>query len=139
MNFATFIDFLNSLYIDEVEAATSANNQERFARMVFEGSFDADINDPMMAESNRRQAMRTARCVKMMGKGVVKVVHRCDDAKETNNLDLSDCQLQQVPDAVFLLMQNTSLTSCNLARNVINKIPPKLAMKFSLITGQLHI
>jgi len=134
MNFATFIDFLNSLYIDEVEAATSANNQERFARMVFEGSFDADINDPMMAESNRRQAMRTARCVKMMGKGVVKVVHRCDDAKENNNLDLSDCQLQQVPDAVFLLMQNTSLTSCNLARNVINKIPPKLAMKFSLIT-----
>ena len=29
---------------------------------------------------------RTARCVKMMGKGVVKVVHRCDDAKENNNL-----------------------------------------------------
>jgi len=134
MNFATFIDFLNSLYIDEVEAATSANNQERFARMVFEGSFDADINDPMMAESNRRQAMRTARCVKMMGKGVVKVVHRCDDAKENSNLDLSDCQLQQVPDAVFLLMQNTNLTSCSLARNVISKIPPKLPMKFSLIT-----
>ena len=30
--------------------------------------------------------VRTARCVKMMGKGVVKVVHRCDDAKENNNL-----------------------------------------------------
>ena len=30
--------------------------------------------------------LRTARCVKMMGKGVVKVVHRCDDAKENNNL-----------------------------------------------------
>ena len=24
--------------------------------------------------------------MKMMGKGVVKVVHRCDDAKENNNL-----------------------------------------------------
>jgi len=134
MNFATFIDFLNCLYIDEVEAATRVNNQERFARMVFEGSFEADLNDPMMAESSRRQAMRTARSVKMMGKGVVKVVHRCDDAKENNNLDLSDCQLQQMPDAVFLLMANTSLLSCNLSHNVISKIPAKLAMKFTNIT-----
>jgi len=134
MKFETFIDFLNCLYIDEVEAASRVNNQERFARMVFEGSFEADLDDPALAESNRRQAMRTARCVKMMGKGVVKVVHRCDDAKENNNLDLSDCQLQQVPDAVFLLMQNTSLLSCNLAYNVLNKIPIKLAVKFTQIT-----
>jgi Leucine-rich repeat (LRR) protein len=130
MNFATFIDFLNCLYINEVEAATRVNNQERIARMVFEGSFDTDINDPQLEESSRRQAMRTARCVKMMGRGVVKVVHRCDDAKENNTLDLSDCQLQQIPDAVFLLMANTTLTSCNLAHNVISKIPAKLAMKF---------
>merc|ERR1712212_945094 len=102
MNFATFIDFLNCLYINEVEDATRTNNQERIATMVFEGSFEGDASvDPMVAESNRRQAQRTARCVKMMGKGVVKVVHRCDDAKENNNLDLSDCQLQQVPDAIF--------------------------------------
>merc|ERR1712037_66247 len=124
MNFATFIDFLNCLYINEVEDATRTNNQERIATMVFEGSFEGDASaDPMVAESNRRQAQRTARCVKMMGKGVVKVVHRCDDAKENNNLDLSDCQLQQVPDAIFMLMQNTSLVSCNLSHNVINEIP----------------
>ena len=30
--------------------------------------------------------MRTARCVRILGKGVVKVVHRCDDAKENNVL-----------------------------------------------------
>merc|ERR1712183_703057 len=82
MNFATFIDFLNCLYINEVEDATRTNNQERIATMVFEGSFEGDASaDPMVAESNRRQAQRTARCVKMMGKGVVKVVHRCDDAE----------------------------------------------------------
>merc|ERR1712047_179793 len=75
MNFATFIDFLNCLYINEVE-----------------------------------------------------------DAKENNNLDLSDCQLQQVPDAIFMLMQNTSLVSCNLSHNVINKIPAKLAIKWTLLT-----
>jgi len=135
MNFATFIDFLNCLYINEVEDATRTNNQERIATMVFEGSFEGDASaDPMVAESNRRQAQRTARCVKMMGKGVVKVVHRCDDAKENNNLDLSDCQLQQVPDAIFMLMQNTSLVSCNLSHNVINKIPAKLAIKWTLLT-----
>merc|ERR1712038_1300293 len=135
MNFATFIDFLNCLYINEVEDATRTNNQERIATMVFEGSFEGDASaDPMVAESNRRQAQRTARCVKMMGKGVVKVVHRCDDAKENNNLDLPDCQLQQVPDAIFMLMQNTSLVSCNLSHNVINKIPAKLAIKWTLLT-----
>ena len=29
---------------------------------------------------------RTARCVKILGKGVVKVVHRCDAAKEDHQL-----------------------------------------------------
>lgn len=61
MNFATFIDFLNCLFIDEVEAATKHNNRERFARMVFEGTFEGDLNDPMLAESNRRQAMRSVK------------------------------------------------------------------------------
>ena len=50
--------------------------------------------------------------------------------------DLSDCQLQQVPDAIFMLMQNTSLVSCNLSHNVINKIPAKLAIKWTLLTGE---
>ena len=59
MNFATFIDFLNCLYINEVEDATRTNNQERIATMVFEGSFEGDASaDPMVAESNRRQAQR---------------------------------------------------------------------------------
>merc|ERR1712165_442472 len=138
MNFATFIDFLNCLYINEVEDATRTNNHERIATMVFEGSFEGDASaDPMVAESNRRQAQRTARCVKMMGKGVVKVVHRCDDAKENNNLDLSDCQLQQVPDAIFMLMQNTSpaklaikwtlLTELNVSHNRISSLPDELS------------
>ena len=33
---------------------------------------------------------RTARCVKILGKGVVKVVHRCDAAKE--NQQLGQCR-----------------------------------------------
>jgi Leucine-rich repeat (LRR) protein len=50
------------------------------------------------------------------------------------NIDLSECQLTQIPDAIFLLMKNTSLQSCNLAGNLITKIPTKLATNFSLIT-----
>ena len=50
--------------------------------------------------------------------------------------DLSDCQLMQVPDAVYHLMRNTQLTGCNLSGNVITKIPPKFAVSFSLITGE---
>jgi len=65
----------------------------------------------------------------------MRVVERVNDAKENGGrLDLSECQLMQVPDAVFLLMKNTTLNSCSLAGNLITKIPPKLAMCFSLIT-----
>ena len=38
-----------------------------------------------------------------------------------------------------MLMQNTSLASCNLSHNVINKIPAKLAIKWTLLTGSLSI
>lgn len=40
-----------------------------------------------------------------------------------------------MPDAVFHLMRNTELKTCDLSCNVITKIPPKFAVKFSLITG----
>jgi S-adenosylmethionine hydrolase len=138
MNFEAFFDFLNSLYFEEVEIATRTSNQERIARMVFTGNFGNDITNQQENESNTRQAMRTARCVKILGKGVVKVVHRCDDAKENHNLDLSECQLMQVPDAVYHLMRNVTLNSCNLSGNVISKIPPKFAISFNLIKGKSH-
>lgn len=40
----------------------------------------------------------------------------------------------QVPDAVYHLMRHTELKTCDLSDNVITKIPPKFAYKFSLIT-----
>jgi hypothetical protein len=50
--------------------------------------------------------------------------------------DLSDCQLMQIPDAIYFMMKDTTLTACNLSSNVITKIPPKFPAKFSLITGK---
>lgn len=49
--------------------------------------------------------------------------------------DLSNCQLMQVPDAVYHLMRHTELKTCDLSDNVITKIPPKFAEKFKLITN----
>ena len=58
MNFNFFIDFLNCLYVDEVEAATRTNNRERLAVMGF--SVDLGAADTDLAEYNRRQAQRWA-------------------------------------------------------------------------------
>merc|ERR1712045_529438 len=64
-----------------------------------------------------------------------RVVQRVDTAKEggSGHLDLSECQLTQVPDAVFLLMKSVTLQSCSLASNLITKIPAKLPINFTLI------
>ncbi|XP_037046528.1 leucine-rich repeat-containing protein 20-like [Bradysia coprophila] len=71
---------------------------------------------------------------KLAGEGVVKVVKQCEKAKETLTLDLSQCNLAKFPDAVFYLLRDTTLTACDLSSNVLRRIPPQLAFKFSLIT-----
>lgn len=70
----------------------------------------------------------------LAGKAVTKVVWRVNTAQENQNLDLSECQLMSIPDAIYHLMRNTVLLSCNLSFNVIRKIPSKFAAKFSNIT-----
>ena len=39
-----------------------------------------------------------------------------------------------MPDAIFHLMREVPLLTCNLSTNLITKIPPKLAINFTLIT-----
>lgn len=73
-------------------------------------------------------------CSRTAGKAIIRVVGRCNEAQENFNLDLSECQLMQVPDAVYHLMRHTELRGCNLSSNAITKLPPKFAAKFSLIT-----
>merc|ERR1719323_1066330 len=76
-----------------------------------------------------------------MAHSVQKVVERCEhaqggedgDGEGKGHLDLSHCQLVQVPDAVYYMMRNTPLVACNISSNVITKIPPKLTLKFSFI------
>merc|ERR1719273_2474954 len=70
-----------------------------------------------------------------MAHAVQKVVERCEVAKENGGImDLSGCQLIQVPDAIYFMMKDTQLTACNLSSNVITKIPPKFPNNFNFIT-----
>ncbi|XP_050429220.1 malignant fibrous histiocytoma-amplified sequence 1-like [Adelges cooleyi] len=71
---------------------------------------------------------------RLAGNAVIRVVNRCNEAQESCNLDLSECQLMQIPDAIYLLMQNTNLTTCDLSNNVISKLPPKFPERFTAIT-----
>ena len=41
---------------------------------------------PEDTAANRVQAVRAANCIKILGKGVIRVVQRVDDARENNNL-----------------------------------------------------
>ena len=59
-----------------------------------------------------------------------------DDDDDILFADLSQCQLTQLPDAVFLLMKNVSLNSFNISGNLLQKIPAKLPINFCLIKGE---
>ncbi|XP_020298398.1 leucine-rich repeat-containing protein 40 isoform X1 [Pseudomyrmex gracilis] len=91
-----------------------------------------DVQQVSQEQGERNVAM--AVCVQLAGRAIIRVVSRCEEAQDNCNLDLSECQLMQIPDAVYHLMRHTELKRCDLSGNVITKIPPKFAVKFSLIT-----
>ncbi|KAJ8022646.1 Leucine-rich repeat-containing protein 20 [Holothuria leucospilota] len=65
---------------------------------------------------------------------VTRVVRRCNDAAETQKLDLSSCILESFPDAVFHLLRNTVVLSCNLSNNNLKKVVGKLCQNFTQLT-----
>eukprot|EP00095_Tigriopus_kingsejongensis_P010429 maker-scaffold294_size218657-snap-gene-0.18 protein:Tk10429 transcript:maker-scaffold294_size218657-snap-gene-0.18-mRNA-1 annotation:"leucine-rich repeat-containing protein 40 isoform x2" len=169
LSFDDFKSLINSLYSVAVQREYLAVRSNRLVEMVFGHIDEFDSQEG----ATRLQAMRAANCLKILGKGVIRVVHRVEDARESNDLvqkvvarcelaqgsapdsedsrgetesetgenangqkgilDLSNCQLMQVPDAVFYMMRNTPLIECNLSSNVISKIPPKLPTKFAFV------
>ncbi|XP_023246543.1 leucine-rich repeat-containing protein 40-like [Copidosoma floridanum] len=93
-----------------------------------------EIQHQQISQEQGERNVAMAVCVQLAGRAIIRVVSRCEEAQDNCNLDLSECQLMQVPDAVYHLMRHTELKSCDLSGNVITKIPPKFAVKFSLIT-----
>ncbi|XP_071626727.1 leucine-rich repeat-containing protein 20 isoform X1 [Temnothorax longispinosus] len=116
---------------------------------------EEEVQQISQEQGERNVAM--AVCVQLAGRAIIRVVSRCEEAQDNCNLVaadtapaalqvseafvrgkkipyLSECQLMQIPDAVYHLMRHTELKRCDLSGNVITKIPPKFAVKFSLIT-----
>ena len=60
-----------------------------------------------------------------VGNAVVKVVNKVDEAKESGVLDLSQCSLIQVPEAVYFILRAAEIQKCNLSNNLITKITPQ--------------
>jgi len=130
MVFGSELNFNNGRYIGGGNTEGGGNGNDNG-----DGGGDENQENSGGGENlgSRIQALRAASCIKVLGKGVIRVVKRVDAARENNKLDLSHCQLVQVPDAVYYMMRNTPLVACDLSSNVITKIPPKLTVKFSFI------
>ena len=92
-----------------------------FEKMVFQS--DPIENENEDEQTRRRMMIKTAK----NGNAVVKVVNRVEEADESGVLDLSDCSLAHVPEAVYFILKqrNSEILKCNLSNNLISKITPK--------------
>merc|ERR1712018_420864 len=97
----------------------TTSSRKRKIKMVFR-------SDPVESPEEVRQRENMIKTAKV-GKDVVKVVQRCDEAEETKTLDLSHCSLMKVPEAVtFILTERAyDIIKVNLAHNKISKITPQ--------------
>eukprot|EP00047_Mylnosiga_fluctuans_P006357 m.246460 g.246460 ORF g.246460 m.246460 type:complete len:213 (+) comp15044_c0_seq1:317-955(+) len=70
----------------------------------------------------------------MAGNDVARVSMRCSDAKESGELDLRECKLISVPEAVFLILRPVQefMSVVDLSANQLRKLNPKLFMFPSL-------
>ena len=70
-----------------------------------------------------------------MAEESARVAQRCEAGKESLELLLDGCDLRKFPDAVFFLMREVELQRVSLAHNQLQRIPSKLGLKFTTITG----
>ncbi|GAB1598239.1 leucine-rich repeat-containing protein 40-like [Argonauta hians] len=68
------------------------------------------------------------------GAEVAEIINRCHSAKEDKRLDLSECKLIQIPEAVYFLMKNVVVQSLLLTNNEIPRLPKKFGTVFPLIS-----
>ncbi|OWF52092.1 leucine-rich repeat-containing protein 20-like [Mizuhopecten yessoensis] len=62
---------------------------------------------------------------------VAEISRRLQTAKENGALDLSGCGLMKVPDAVYMVLRGTTIQTCNLSQNQLQKVPPKLPVNLN--------
>ena len=128
----TFNDFLNCVYVStqDVKARPTPDEVLESLMMIYAGeppSLDGQVN-----ENNAR---KTVHGLKLIGAVVVKVVHRCKDARDSTVLDLSSCSLLDLPSGVLHLMKHYNITRCNFSDNLLSRVSPSFGSCFSNITS----
>ena len=132
MNFITFNDFLNCVYVhpQEIKARPSPDEVLESLMMIYAG--EPPSLDGQVSENNAR---KTVQGLKMIGAVVVKVVHRCRDARDSAELDLSSCSLLHLPAGVLHLMKHFNITKCNLSDNLLSRLSTTFGSCFSSLTN----
>ena len=131
MNYITFNDFLNCVYVPPTEA-----NQRPSGDEILEGLLSIYSGEtPDLTTPNENVARKTVQGLKVIGAGVVKIVHRCKAARDSLELDLSQCSLLHLPEGVLHLMKHYEVVKCNLSDNRLSQISPKFGSFFSNITS----
>ena len=60
-----------------------------------------------------------------------KIVQACNEAKESQLLDLTECDLVQIPHALYLMLMSTPPVHCIFSRNKLKSIPGKFPSTFN--------
>lgn len=64
-----------------------------------------------------------------------RIALRCEEAKTSLVLDLSNCDLRKFPDSVFFIVRNVNIKELSLVGNNLTRIPAKLGAKMSSVTS----
>ena len=72
-----------------------------------------------------------------MADDVARVAQRCDDAKENQQLNLSCCRLKKMPDAIYFILRDIHVESCNLDDNLLRILPGKFCNNFKGLRGSV--
>ncbi|CAD5225696.1 unnamed protein product [Bursaphelenchus xylophilus] len=63
------------------------------------------------------------------GQGVTQVMNRCESAKSSGFLDLTECSLMYITDAIYLVLKEYEITKCSLKGNDLKKFPKKMIIR----------
>ncbi|XP_060071493.1 leucine-rich repeat-containing protein 20-like [Ylistrum balloti] len=61
------------------------------------------------------------------------VANRLREAQESNVIDLTNCGLMKVPDAIYIFLKHTPVLSCSFSKNQLKRIPPRFPVTFKTV------
>uniref|UniRef100_A0AC35U846 Leucine-rich repeat-containing protein 51 n=1 Tax=Rhabditophanes sp. KR3021 TaxID=114890 RepID=A0AC35U846_9BILA len=88
------------------------------------------MSNEQLAKDFSETQKETLKTVASAARGVTQIMRRCEDAKSSSYLDLSDCSLLYLADAIYLVLKGYSVDKVSLQDNDLKKFPLKLVDKF---------